>query len=126
MNVPLPGMPDNPEFTENSQIPRRAETLLRMLMDDFQRLWDMTMAHPSKLDGAERTYVIGRQVELFGQVYLLASLRKLDTHVANAVAAELADQWDTGDSLGEWMYQWRKELDAGRPLSLPHASGDSA
>jgi hypothetical protein len=123
VNVPLPGMPDNPEFTEDHKIPRRADALLRMLMDEFQRLWDLTNEYPAKVEGDKRTWIIGRQVDLFGLCYVLAALRQRDLQTANAVAAELADQWDYGDSLGEWIYQWRKELDAGRPLSLPHEGG---
>lgn len=111
---------DNPEMTDGpGSLPRRAVPMLRMLLDEFQKTFDKVMAHPKQVDGVERTWMIDRMVNVFGQVYLMAVLRHLAPEDADAVAAALADQWDAGDSLGEWVYQWRQELDAGEPLTMP-------
>ncbi|WP_353107905.1 hypothetical protein [Gordonia sp. (in: high G+C Gram-positive bacteria)] len=59
-----------------------------------------------------------RYVELYGMTYALAVLHRLDPRTADRVADHLVLEWDAGDSLGEWMWQWRTELDEGKPLSL--------
>ena len=111
---------DNPEVTDGpGGIPRRADALLRMLLDEFQQLFDVTMAFPKQVEGDERRHMLTRQVDTFGQAFLLAALREFAPANADKVAAALADQWDGGDGLGEWVYQWRQELDAGQPLTLP-------
>lgn len=122
-DVPLPGMPHNPTHTDHG-IPRRADTLLRMLIDDFQKVWDAVWSDPPKVELKEVARLNGRIVELYGQIYLLAALRHFAPHDAHRAAAALADAWDAGDSLGEWVYQWRTELDAGQPFTLFFAGED--
>lgn len=104
-----------------TEIPRTADDLLRMLMTDFQKHFDATIDPQSgglKLDHVAQT------VNLYGLIYLLGAVRHFAPDDADKVAAELADAWEAGDSLGEWVYQWRQELEAGQPLTIPLV-GDS-
>lgn len=96
-----------------------AEGLLRDLMDDFQRMWDKAMAFPQTASEDELRFYLSRVVDLYGQIYLLGAVRHFAPDDADRVAADLALAWEAGDSLGEWVYQWRQELDAGRPLTIP-------
>ncbi|MFD4444895.1 hypothetical protein ACFWPK_34480, partial [Nocardia sp. NPDC058519] len=54
----------------------------------------------------------------YGTAYLLAVLHRVDPVAADRAARYLAGAWDAGDSLGEWIYQWREEIGAGQPLTL--------
>jgi hypothetical protein len=110
-----------------SEIPKTADGLLRYLMVDFQRMWDQSMNfRPNTLTDEERRFCTSRVVELYGQIYLLGAVRHFAPDDADRVAAELATAWEAGDSLGEWVYQWRQELDAGDPLTIPLAGGSDA
>jgi hypothetical protein len=113
-------MPDNPEYTELSKIPRRAEGFLRMLHEDFQRQWDRLFAMNSELEptSAEFAHAASMNVQVFSQIYLLGVLRSINPAVANKATEVLADALDAGDSLGEWAYQWREELNADQPMTL--------
>lgn len=62
---------------------------------------------------------ITTSVEAFGVCYLLAVLHTLDPMVADIAARDLMGQWEAGDSLGEWVWQWRDELAKSKPLTLP-------
>jgi hypothetical protein len=109
----------NPERTDGpGDIARRAEHLLRELLTEWQELYDALWKENPPLSELDRRVVISRQVDLFGAIYLLACVRHLAPEQADSAAAALADEWDAGDSLGEWIYQWREELDAGKPLTL--------
>jgi hypothetical protein len=115
----LPGMPDNPEYTELSKIPRRAEGFQRMLHEDFQRQWDRLFGSDNVKPGdLEFAHLVSMNVAVFSQIYLLGVLRSINPVVANKATEVLADQLDFGDSLGEWAYQWREELEAGQPMTL--------
>lgn len=110
-------------MTENrtdgpGRIARDAEPLLRDLLTDWQRLYDALWKTTPEPNERGRELIIARQVDLFGTVYLLAALRQLDPVVADRAANFLAEMWDAGDSLGEWIYEWRQQLDAGKPLTL--------
>jgi hypothetical protein len=100
------------------RIPRTADGLLALLMDQFQNSWNAAMdfTRPDK----DITQHHARLVDLYGQIHLLAALRETAPEQADKVAASLADMWDSGDSLGEWVHQWRTELKTGRPLTMLH------
>lgn len=100
------------------RIARDATPMLRDLLADWQGLFDLLWKSDKEPNSADRIAIIARQVDLFGTVYLLAALRHFDPVRADRAAAFLAEQWDAGDSLGEWIYQWREELGAGKPLTL--------
>lgn len=101
------------------RIPRDATPLLAMLLTDFQKLWDAMWAEDKPEIGSEQRHMmLNRQVELFGQAYLLGVLRAANPKLADEAAEFLAEQWDAGDSLGEWMYVWQQQLAAGQPLDL--------
>jgi hypothetical protein len=104
-----------------AEIPRTADGLLRMMMTDFQKHFDATIDPKSsglKLDHVAQT------VNLYGQIYLLGAVRHFAPDDADHVAAELANAWEAGDSLGEWVYQWRQELESGQPLTIPLVTCD--
>ncbi len=57
-------------------------------------------------------------VQGYGLIYLLAVVREIDPTVADIAARDLVAAFDAGDSLGEWVWQWRNELAEGQPLTL--------
>lgn len=57
-------------------------------------------------------------VEGYGVIYLMAVLWRTNPTVADIAARMLTLAWDAGDSMGEWVYQWRKELADNHPLTL--------
>lgn len=60
---------------------------------------------------------ISISVEGYNTIYLMAVLHTFTPVVANIAARNLFAAWDSGE-LGEWAYQWSKELTAGQPLTL--------
>lgn len=54
----------------------------------------------------------------YGTAFLLAVLHRIDPAAADRAARDLANAWEAGDSLGEWIHQWREELSQGIPLRL--------
>lgn len=61
---------------------------------------------------------ISCSVNGWGMTYLLAVLQRVDPKVADIAARRLVAEFDAGDGLGEWVFQWSQELDSGRPLTL--------
>lgn len=61
---------------------------------------------------------ISSSVNGYGMVYLLAVLRAVDPKVADIAARDLVAQYDAGDCMGEWVYQWNEEIAKGEPLTL--------
>lgn len=61
---------------------------------------------------------IGLSCEGYSTIYLLAVLRAIDPKVADIAARDLVAALDAGDSLGEWIWQWRQEHAEGKPLTL--------
>lgn len=57
-------------------------------------------------------------VMAYGLIYLLAVVRTIDPKVADIAARDLVSAFDAGDSLGEWVWQWRDELAQGHSLTL--------
>ncbi|WP_395704834.1 hypothetical protein [Rhodococcus ruber] len=60
----------------------------------------------------------GMEVDGYSAIYLLAVLQRIDPAAADRAAGNLVRDCDAGDSLGEWVYQWRQELADERPLTL--------
>lgn len=60
---------------------------------------------------AARDYalVIGRMVGNFGALSLLRVLIVRDPELANSAARQLVDDWDAGEAVGEWTWQWLVE-----------------
>lgn len=54
----------------------------------------------------------------WGMTYLLAVLQRIAPDVADIAARRLMLEFDAGDGLGEWIFQWRQELAEGKPLTL--------
>ena len=61
---------------------------------------------------------VATNVSAYGTAYLLAVLRATVPAMADIAAKQLAAAWEAGDSLGEWIWQWNKELREGKPLTL--------
>ncbi|WP_063046265.1 hypothetical protein [Nocardia pseudovaccinii] len=54
----------------------------------------------------------------YGLIYLLSVLQRIDPTAADRAARNLVGAWEDGSSMDEWMYQWRKEIAEGVPLTL--------
>jgi hypothetical protein len=108
----------DPERTEAFDLPRRAVDYQRMLMDEFQKAYDRRFDRTISRSNEENSYLSLLKVSAFSETYLLGVLRSIDPAVADKAAAALADQLDAGDALGEWVYQWREEIDLGEPMTL--------
>lgn len=74
--------------------------------------------HPRGKPNPEWHHHIIRQVNDYGLAYLLGALHRIDPEVADSAAAALADAWDAGDSMGEWAWQWARELAEDKPMTL--------
>lgn len=117
------GWQDDPQ-----RIPGTADAMVKWLLDAYQATDDRIMGDgPGKIpldlpDGTPNpawTNAVMRKVDLFGMAYLLAALRRVVPEVADHATAFLAAQWDGGDSLGEWVWEWRQQVEKGEPLRLP-------
>lgn len=99
-------------------IAKTATPLLGDLLNKWLKLAEKLREYTSKDDWEERARILVRQVDLFGTAYMLAVARHLDPVRADRAAAFLAEMWDAGDSLGEWVFEWREQVADGKPLSL--------
>jgi hypothetical protein len=105
---------------------RQALPFVRQTLDRLQRSWDRTIGTEDSVkfeldDGTINPQWLSEiliQVDTYSIAYLLGCLHRLDPYTADQVAAHLADALEAGDAMGEWAYQWRRELDAGLPMSL--------
>lgn len=81
-------------------------------------IWEVLNRH--RLVEVNPHYLIATQrlCDTFGTAYLLAALRRVAPQVADHASAFLAGEWATGEH-GEWVGQWRHEIEEGRPLRLP-------
>jgi hypothetical protein len=61
---------------------------------------------------------ISSSVNGWGMTYLLAVLQRVAPVVADIAARRLVAEFDSGDGLGEWIFQWSQELADGKPLTL--------
>ena len=112
-----------PEEMRAARASDPATTLLKEHLDDWL---GASKAHfekglPDKANAAENAAYFARIVAScsgYGLIYLLAVLRAIDPKVAGIAARDLVAQYDAGDSMGEWVHQWREELAAGKPLRL--------
>ena len=69
------------------------------------------MSSPVGDKQAARDYalVIGRMVGNFGTLSLLRTLIVRDPELANSAARQLVDDWNAGEAVGEWVWQWLVE-----------------
>lgn len=70
------------------------------------------------------TLWLSRQIESFGVVYLLLVLHRVAPRTAESAVAWLADQWETGESIGEFTADWWQHIQAGTldDLDIPALS----
>lgn len=61
---------------------------------------------------------ISCSVNGWGMTYLLAVLQRVAPDVADIAARRLVAEFDAGDTMGEWVFQWSQEMDSGKPLTL--------
>lgn len=119
-------LPAHPSWTsEGEGIKRAALPLAADMLAAFQWSWNKTMGSTSipawlPAEGNDRgvrnpewDYHLHRQVDTYGLAYLLLALHRTDPEVADSAAADLADAWEAGDSLGEWAYEWAAALGRG-------------
>lgn len=62
---------------------------------------------------------ISSSVNGWGMTYLLAVLQRVAPDVADIAARRLVAEFEAGDGLGEWIFQWSREMAEGQPLTLP-------
>lgn len=113
---------DEPTYGVDPSAP--ADSLLAQQLTDWQKNYETIVT--DRVPPEERTEEADRKLldsinlaaQMFGTVYLLAVLRAIDPAVADVAATELVDMWEAGDSLGEWIWQWNKELHTPTQLSL--------
>lgn len=65
-----------------------------------------------------RVAEISTSCEGYAAIYLLAVLRTVNPRVADIAARDLIGNLDAGDTLGEWVWQWREEFGKGEQLTL--------
>lgn len=61
---------------------------------------------------------VANTVSAYGTAYLMAVLRATAPDIADIAAKQLAAEWEAGEGMGEWIWQWNKELREGKPLTL--------
>jgi hypothetical protein len=102
-------------------IPRQALPLIADSLEHFQEAYNKSVIEPvTSPDGTpnlEWRIQVDRQTYTYAVAYLLAVLHRCDSYMADQVAASLADDWAEVD-LVETVYEWRRELAAGKPLTL--------
>lgn len=118
----------DPEDRKSGDIPHEALPMVSMFLDSYQRCHDRTSNedHPRYVpfelpDGTtnpEWGALIIRMCDAFTNSYVLAALHRTDPEVADSVASTLADWLESGET-GEWVWQWRQEIAAGKPPTLP-------
>lgn len=96
-----------------------AMTLLREQLDGWaaqsQSIHDRDLTNTNKEAWLQ---ALSSSVNGWGMTYLLAVLQRIAPDVADIAARRLVAEFEAGDSMGEWIFQWSQELGSGRPLSL--------
>lgn len=114
--VSLPGDDDEKRAARERE---PAATLLREQLHWWQSHYksiherDLYSTNPDAWHAALSSSVNG-----WGMAYLLAVLQRVNPSVADIAARRLVAEFEAGDGLGEWAFQWGQELDSGRPLTL--------
>jgi len=107
---------------EDKKAARNAAPALTLLREDLE-WWPK---HRKAIDEADFfntnkeawQSALACSVQSYSVTYLLAVLMRVDPQAADVAARQLTRELDAGDQLGEWMFQWARELDAGEPLTL--------
>ncbi|SHQ46765.1 hypothetical protein [Mycobacteroides abscessus] len=96
-----------------------AMTLLREQLDwwaaQSQSIHDRDLMNTNKEAWLQS---VSSSVSGWGMTYLLAVLQRIAPDVADIAARRLVAEFEAGDSMGEWIFQWSRELGSGLPLSL--------
>ncbi|MFI6959673.1 hypothetical protein ACIBJI_40180 [Nocardia sp. NPDC050408] len=71
-----------------------------------------------KVDAHMTGAFIGNHIHSYGVIYLLAVLHRIDPDAGDRAARALVGAWEDGGALDEWIYEWRRELGDGQPLTL--------
>lgn len=107
---------------EDKKAARNAAPALALLREDLE-WWPKhhKSIHESDLINTNKEAwqaALACSVQSYSVTYLLAVLMRVDPQAADVAARQLTRELDAGDQLGEWMFQWARELDAGEPLTL--------
>lgn len=109
------------EDKQAARVSAPAETFLRESLETWMEQSKMLHDPERKLfDTNPEAYAswINTSVNGYISAYLLAVLRATDPAVADQAARSLVAALDSGDTLGEWIWQWHDELTTGQPLTL--------
>lgn len=108
--------------TTGNGIPRQALPLIESRLARVEWAANKSTSELIKLPDGSRNpqwrFLVDHLTSNYAIVYLLAALHRHDPYVADQVAASLADTWEAGETIEEWVSQWRDDLVAGRPLTL--------
>jgi hypothetical protein len=66
----------------------------------------------------EHQHLIRHLCDEFAVIALMAELEQVAPDRAAAVAARLADAWEDGGSIDEFLFEWREAHAAGRPVGF--------
>lgn len=67
----------------------------------------------------EWMYWVTRRAQDCGLAYLLLALHQVDSRVADSAAAFLADSWELGDGIEEWVHEWHQSILKGEQPHVP-------
>jgi hypothetical protein len=96
-----------------------ATTLLREQLDWWSQQYKSGHDRDLMNQNRDAWYeAISSSVNGWGMTYLLAVLQRIAPDVADIAARRLVAEFDAGDGLGEWIFQWSQELADGKPLTL--------
>lgn len=105
-----------------NRIPRTAAEWVDHDLHFAQQQFEWTSDHLEELvhgDRSEHWRNVQLQIAKWTNVYLWEALRKHAPEAAERAAVSIAEACEAGDSFEEWLWQWREELNAGQPLTLP-------
>jgi hypothetical protein len=66
----------------------------------------------------EHKHLIRHLCDEFAVIALMAELEQIAPERAAKLAARLADAWEDGDSIDEFLFEWREAHAAGRPVGF--------
>lgn len=115
------GVEPSPEVaptTRESGIPRQALPFIAGRLEHYDKSGTAVSKSRRDTRDPERQLLLECMANAYATAYLLAALHRCDPDMADQVAASLADDWESDDTMAETVYGWRRELTAGKPLTL--------
>jgi hypothetical protein len=102
------------------------ETARERIADAIQRCqanWDRMLDIKASREEHDRS--IANVIHFYSYIVLLETLRQRDEPFADVFAQWLEDSQGDGGA-GEWLWEWQRDIEAGRPLSLPNLTAEES